>query len=159
MRMLAVALLLVTGTAAADGDFPIYDGESIGPLKAKMTDKQLVDTLGAPAKKATPIQEGATGQWVASWDWKDASALMVSDTGKPPWIARDVSTTHKGWVTKKKIAIGSKRAQVEKAYPRDKDAPPDQDRDHYVVGSPYGGMLITFDHDAVSAISIGVFAF
>src|SRR5258708_21597960 len=158
MRWLVGVVVLVAG-ARADSDFAVYDREAIGPLHAKMTDAELVKVLGKPGLVEKPVQEAARGQWVSAWAWKDSRALLVSDTGKPPWRARDVSTSHAGWATKKKIQIGSTRRDVEKAYPRDKDAPPPQDPDAYLVGSPYSGMLIRFASDRVTTISIGVFAF
>ena len=152
--------LVVRVRASAEPDDSVYDTEAIGPLRARMTEAELVKLLGKPRAKQDAIQEGATGQWVSSWEWKDSAALMVSDSGKPPWTARDVSTSHAGWATKKKIKIGSTRREVEKAYPRAPDAPPQQQQpDEYLVGSPYGGMLVTFTKDRVSSIAIGVFAF
>jgi len=144
---------------AADPDDSFYDHEAIGPLHATMTDKQLIAVLGAPKKREKPAQEGATGQWVSAWQWADASALLVSDHAGGPWQARDVSGSRAGWSTKRGIHVGSTRAEVEKAYPRKPDDPPLQDRDQYVVGSVYGGMLIFLAHDRVTSMSIGVFAF
>jgi hypothetical protein len=156
-----LALCVVVGVcgaaAADDGDNAIYDHEAIGPLRAKMTDKQLIDVLGAPAKKPKPVQEAATGEWVSAWEWADATALLVSDHTDGPWSARDVSTTRASWSTKKAIHVGSTRAALEKAYTRAPDSTGGDSS--YLVGSPYGGMLFALHDDRVTSISIGVFAF
>jgi len=155
MLVVVVGVLGLAATAFAD----VYDSEAIGPLHARMTDKELTKLLGKPTKRGKPEQEGATGEWVSAWEWKDASALVVSDHEKGPWAARDVSGSRKAWKTKKGIHVGSTRSDVEKAYPRSPDDPPLQDNDQYLVGSPYGGMLIFLKQDRVESISIGVFAF
>jgi hypothetical protein len=147
---------------AAGGDSPdysFYDDEAIGPLRAKMSDKELIAVLGKPRAKQAPSEEAATGAWVSSWRWAGASALMVADTKQGPWHARDVSVTASAsYATKRGIHVGSTRAEAERLYPR---SPDDQQQDPnvYVVGSVYGGMLFTFEHDRVVAISLGVFAF
>lgn len=157
---MVLLILALAGTAAAnDPDDSVYANEAIGPLHTQMTDAALVKVLGRPTKKQTPEQEGATGQWVASWTWKDASALLVSDTKKGPWHARNISGSRKDWKTKKGIHVGSTRAEVEKAYPHKPDDPPREDNDQYLVGSAYGGMLIFLKKDRVDEIAIGVFAF
>jgi hypothetical protein len=145
---------------SADGpDYSFYEMEAIGPLRATMTDKELVAVLGAPRAKQPPVAEAATGAWVSSWTWRGASALMSGDTNQGPWQARDVSVSApSSYATKRGIRIGSTRADVERLYPRSLDDQ-QQDPDTYVVGSIYGGMLFSFTRDRVSAISIGVFAF
>jgi hypothetical protein len=115
--------------------------------------------LGKPRSKQAPLEEGATGEWVSSWTWGGASALMVADTKNGPRQARDVSVSAPStYATRRGIHVGSTRADVERLYPR---SPEDQqqDPDVYVVGSVYGGLLFTFAHDRVASISIGVFAF
>jgi len=145
--------------ASDDPDFSFYDGEAIGPLHVKMTDKELIAVLGKPRSRQKPSEEGATGEWVGSWTWAGASALVVSDTRNGPRTARDVSVIAPStYATKRGIHLGSTRPDVERVYPR---SPEDQqqDPDSYVVGSVYGGLLFTFAHDRVTSISIGVFAF
>jgi hypothetical protein len=145
--------------ASDEPDFAFYDGEAIGPLRAKMTDKELIAALGKPRSKQAPVEEGATGEWVSSWTWVGASALVVADTRNGPRRARDVSVNAPStYATKRGIHVGSTRADVERLYPR---SPEDQQQDPnvYVVGSVYGGLLFTFAHDRVASISIGVFAF
>lgn len=145
--------------AANDPDDSFYETEAIGPLHARMTAKELIAVLGAPRAKQPPVNEGATGEWVSTWAWRGASALMVADTKKGPWHARDVSVTAlSSYATKQGIRVGSTRADAERLYPRSPDNP-QQDPDTYVVGSVYGGMLFSFARDRVTAISIGVFAF
>lgn len=151
---LALCFACVCGVAFADGD-GVYQREAIGPLHTRMTAKELVDALGPATTKQAPVQEAATGQWVTQWQWAYASATLVSDRAGGPWAARGVSTTRASWSTKKGIHVGSTRDALRKAY-----ASTDTSKDStYLVGSPYGGMLFTLDHDTVASIAIDVFAF
>jgi hypothetical protein len=153
-RLVLCVLAGLCAGASADGD-GVYAHEAIGPLHTRMTAKQLVDVLGAAATKPAPVQEAATGQWVTQWQWADSAAVLVSDHADGPWTARGVSTSRASWSTNKGIHVGSTRDALRKAYTRT-----DTSKDStYLVGSPYGGMLFTLDHDTVASIAIDVFAF
>lgn len=146
------------GSEGGEADFTLYNSESLGPLHAGMSDKEIVAALGKPKKKAKPQEEGATGAWVSTWTWSDASAVMTGDNKTGPTQARNVEVHGASKLaTKKGIRIGSTRAEVEKAYPRSADdkAQPNS----YLAGSMYGGLRFALENNRVAAIEIGAFAF
>lgn len=147
------------GGEGHEADFTLYNSESLGPLRAGMSDKEIVAALGKPKKKAKPQEEGATGAWVSAWTWRDAAAVMTGDSKTGPSQARSVEIHGASKLaTKQGIHIGSTRAEVEKAYPRSADDDK-SDPNSYLAGSVYGGLRFVFAKDRVSLIEIGAFAF
>ncbi|MFT3693427.1 MAG: hypothetical protein QM831_09835 [Kofleriaceae bacterium] len=153
--------VVVDAEAPADADttYAILDAESFGGLKMWALDTDVIKVLGAPKKKSKAEMEGATGSYVSMWDWSGASAKMSGDSEKGPFKLA-MLTISKGskLETAKHIKIGSPRADVEKAYPRSDDDQKD-DKNRYLSGSVYGGVMFTFEKDKVSSVSMGAFAF
>jgi hypothetical protein len=143
---------------STDPDTSYYDQESLGLLHARMTDRDAIAALGKPSKRGKPWNEAATGSWVTTWTWPDATVDLAGDHENGPWTARDVSIGGAStFATRRGIHLGSTRAEVERTYPQADW--PQQHPDRYLVGSPYGGILFFFADDKVVGISIGVFAF
>jgi hypothetical protein len=143
----------------ADETFALLEHESIGGLKQMAEEKAVIALLGPPTKKAKAVLEGATGDYASDWQWSTATIDMVAEKKSGPWKARliTISKTSK-LETAQHIHIGSTRAELEKAYKRSEDddkSKPNQ----YLAGSMYGGMLFELEHDKVSSISMGPFAF
>ena len=141
----------------ADHTFDLFNSESIGPLKPGIDENVVISVLGQPTSKSKAVVEAATGDTVSNWKWAQASISMSRDD-KKRWVALSVSITGPETLeTRQHIHIGSTRRELEKAYIR---APEDEGKqDSYLVGSVYGGLLFGLDHDRVSRISLGAFAF
>lgn len=143
----------------ADETFKLLESETFGGIGNAAPGADVIKVLGPPKKKSKPVVEGATGNYVSTWDWPSASAIMTSETDHGPWIERNLSIGKSSKLeTSRHIKIGSSRAEVEAAYPRSDDDQKD-DPNRYLAGSMYGGVMFTFEKDKVVAISMGPFAF
>lgn len=155
MRWLVLACMLVALPARAD-----VANESIGPVRHGMTDTKVARVAGAPATKGAPYYAGeATGDWQKDWTYAGAVVTFYADTKTgPKWTIRTVGVTGGRWKTKRGIAIGATRGQVEKAYAKvkDKDA---SSEEQFVAGSVYGGIVFEFADDQVKSMFVGAAAF
>jgi len=132
-----VAIDAPPATIDADETFALLEHESIGGLK----------------------QMAATGDYTSGWRWPNATLDMVAEKKSGPWKARMITISKAStFETAQHIHIGSTRAELEKAYKRSEDDDK-QKPNQWLAGSMYGGMLFELDHDKVSSISMGPFAF
>ena len=146
-------------TIDADETFALLEHESIGGLKQMADEKAVIALLGPPTKKDKPMLEGATGDYTSGWRWPNATLDMVAEKKSGPWKARMITISKAStFETAQHIHIGSTRAELEKAYKRSEDDDK-QKPNQWLAGSMYGGMLFELDHDKVSSISMGPFAF
>ena len=133
--------------------------EIIGPLHLGMSDAEAVKLLGKPkAKPPKPDLMGATGEYVSFWDFGQALLQMSSAKPKGPFRVTSIEITKPSkFVTSRGIGIGSSRAEIVAVYGLylgHTDEP-----NAILVGSVYGGMLITLRGDRVVSIFLGAMAF
>ena len=138
----------------------ILTWEAIGGLKLGMDETKVVKLLGQPAKKAFPEEEGATGDFVGSWEWPSKGIVlgMASDKRTGPFTLRTIDVTAPStFATTRGVTIGMAAAELPARYQRNVDEGRD-DPNLYLVGSMYGGMLFTLKDDKVAEIFLGAMA-
>lgn len=145
-----------TAPVIVDGEL-MLDPEGIGDLRLGMKAAEVVALMGEPSKKSGIDEEGATGDFVQSWDYpsKGLGIGMAAPSAKGPWSLSNLTANADcpmpgPWGLK----IGSTRAEVEKIYGKAFD-PDFTDADQFVAGSVYGGVFYGFTDGKVSSIFIG----
>ena len=134
--------------------------EAIGAIHMEMTDKEVVAVLGQPSKKGKPMEEGATGETVAQWEWKEAGInVLFSDANKTPKVRGIGLSDPSTLKTKKGIGIGSSRAELETAYGAGHMKVDDDGADaSYTVGNHYYGLVFSFESGKVKSAYWGTLA-
>ena len=137
-------------TAAAEA---LLKGEAFGALHLDMTEKEVVAVLGPPSKKGKAAEEGATGEWIATWEWAKAGVeAVVTDAKKKPVVRSLELRAACGFKTRRGVGIGSTPAEVDAAY----HAVRGSSNEHmYRVGGPYYGMVFEFKAGKVASIFWG----
>ncbi|MBK8266492.1 MAG: hypothetical protein IPK80_34845 [Nannocystis sp.] len=144
---------------AGTGPNPMGD-EVIGGLRIGLPAAEVIKLLGEPGKRGRIEEEGATGEWVQSWDYKDqgVSISMSADTRKGPQTLHSLRiAAPSAFKTSKDIGIGSTRKAVLAAYGklRDPEDPSGDAAEIFIAGSIYGGVFFTFKADKVLEIFVG----
>ena len=132
--------------------------EDIGGLKPGIDAKAAEKILGK-AKKGKAIVEEASGDTVATWEWKKAGvSIIFSDAKKKPVARNIILGAGAKLKTKAGIGIGSTVAELDAAYsavrrPADGDA-----ETSYLVGTMYSGMAFELKDGAVTSVTWGTLA-
>jgi hypothetical protein len=162
---------IIPDAAEADPDDPenprvkaanaLLEHEAFGKLKPGMSSKDVVALLGQPSSKGKVDEEGATGDFVAEWEWKKAGVkiYVAGSSKKGPWVARNVNLVAPATLkTQKGIGIGSTLADVDKAYAAG-HMPAEPGEESYTVGTHYDGMVFEFENGKVSSIYWGMLGY
>jgi hypothetical protein len=155
-----------TGPALAQDDkaTQLLAAESLGGIKLGLTEKKLVDLIGQPKKKTALTLMEATGDYCQTWRYPGKGLEITMSAGEKKTGAKTVAsfTASKGCslTTTKGIKIGSSEADVRKAYGsfEDKENASAVQKDSFVAGSVYGGIIFTFKGSKVSSIFFGAAA-
>ncbi len=134
--------------------------EAIGGIRMDMTDKEVVAVLGQPSKKGKAIEEGATGETVAQWEWKKAGInVLFTDANKTPKVRGIGLSDPSALKTKKGVGIGSLRAELDTAYGAGHMKAGDDGADaSYTVGNHYYGLVFSFEGGKVKSAYWGTLA-
>jgi len=139
-----------------DEQYKILASEAIGPLHYGADDVEIRKHLGEPKKKDKAVLEAATSEYWSKWTWVGVTADMMAEQTAGPWQVRRIEVKAPSKLaTKAGIHVGSSRKDVEARYAGQLDR---KEPGAWIVGSSYGGLLFTFQGDAVASISIGAFA-
>lgn len=134
--------------------------EAIGGIRMEMTDKEVIAVLGQPSKKGKAIEEGATGETVAQWEWKKAGInVLFTDANKTPKVRGIGLSDPSALKTKKGVGIGSSRAELDTAYGAGHMKAGDDGADaSYTVGNHYYGLVFSFEGGKVKSAYWGTLA-
>jgi len=167
-RALATSLLLagwIAGFAcstakAADKAAELMASESLGGIKIGTAEKKLTDLLGQPKEKGQVKLTEATGEFDQTWRYPDKGLEITlsaaSKTGSKR-VSAFTASTGCGLTTTKGIKIGSSEADVRRAYGSFEDKESAQ-KNSFVAGSIYGGIIFTFKDKKVARIFFGAAA-
>lgn len=134
--------------------------EAIGGIHMEMTDKEVIAVLGQPSKKGKAIEEGATGETVAQWEWKKAGInVLFTDANKTPKVRGIGLSDPSALKTKQGVGIGSRRAELDTAYGAGQMKSTDDGADApYTVGNHYYGLVFSFEGGKVKSAYWGTLA-
>jgi hypothetical protein len=132
--------------------------EGIGPIKMDMPASEVIAAMGKPKSKGKELMEGATGDLLQPWTYKGVTLDMVRESKKATRKVGSIQVGgESGLATKRGIRVGSTRADVARAYAKERNAE-DSDELTFVAGSVYGGLLINFENDVVTSMFLGAAA-
>jgi hypothetical protein len=162
--LLWVSLITLPLLAQDDKATQLLAAESLGGIKLGLTEKKLVDLLGQPKKKTALTLMEATGDYYQTWRYPGKGLEITMSAGENKTGAKTVAsfTASKGCslTTTKGIKIDSSEADVRKAYGsfEDKENTSAANKNSFVAGSIYGGIIFTFKDNKVSSIFFGAAA-
>lgn len=159
----------IISTISVSGSNIMADGR-IGGLRIGSSEDEVnalvgAENLGAPSKGEDIVWE-AIGQAVQTWAYTAAglSLDMVSDQPGGPKTVFSISIEGPSTLkTSQGIGIGSTKEEVVNAYAAFKTEAEEveslfEGQDVHLVGSIYGGMVLTFEEGKVSRIFFGASA-
>lgn len=140
----------------------LLDAEGLGPLKLGQPAPEVVKHLGEPARRGKKVLQAADGMEVQDWSYPAAGLklTLASEPGskEPATLAAIHAGASCKLATQAGIKAGSTRAEVVKAYAGAEDPESRGEKDSFVVGSIYGGIIFSFSKGKVSGIFIGAAA-
>lgn len=157
-----VATTTASDTAASTGDtaVPTVPEFRLGELRIALPEASVLDLLGEPDNRTTPVEQAADGMFVSTWTWAAKGLVLVmaaesSDrTGSVSAITASAPST---LTTAEGIGIGSDESDVLTAYETLIDTEMSGEGS-FVVGSIYGGMILEIASGKVLSIFIGAAA-
>ena len=169
LRALGLCLLWVfaiTSPVLAQGDKAarLLAGESLGGIKIDLGEKKLVDLLGQPKTKGKLQFQEAIGEYYQTWRYPAKGLEVTMSSGGSDKGAKKVAlfTASSGCSlsTTKGIKVGSSESDARKAYAafEDKEDASAIEKNSFVAGSIYGGIIFTFKDKKVSSIFFGAAA-
>jgi hypothetical protein len=156
--LLALALSLVAGSAAADEDLSAR--EKIGELRLYAPAAAVKKLLGEPAKKGKVVEQGADAMFVQRWGYpaQGISIEMAAPSRKGPQKVALIDVKAPcALKTSRGIGVGSTVAELTRAYGAEKNAEDSTD-ERFVAGSIYGGVLFGLKDGRVESIFVGAAA-
>jgi hypothetical protein len=156
----SVETSITSEQTGADDKSQLMQKESLGLLKYGMDEKAVTDGLGVAEEKSEAVEWGSDGLIHQSWYYKSKGIElnMVKKENKFNVFTIKISKPCE-YKTKKGIGIGSTKADVQASYEKEiNEAENSSDGASLVAGSIYGGVIFTFEGDAVTDIFIGAAA-
>ena len=136
--------------------------DGIGPIRLNMTEDDLVNALGQPDSKTEPQMWGADGLDHSDWTYA-GSGLVLNMAKSPDDTASIIFSITAGapceLATQRGIKLGDTKDTVLTAYAEAIDPAANPDTDvSILIGSIYGGMIISIEEGLVTGIFIGAAA-
>ncbi len=132
---------------------------NFGWLKEGTKAKVVLEKLGQPETKGERFEEGATGDIIETWTWKQKGIDLTANAPnmKDPVqnVSRITITAPCKLKTDRGVGIGSTEAEVRKAYAGTYPPLFDKPGKSLVAGSIYGGVFFDFENGKVIRIFIG----
>ncbi|MBK7535317.1 MAG: hypothetical protein IPI49_08050 [Myxococcales bacterium] len=137
----------------------LLEQEDLGGLRLGMRDREVIAILGKPSSKGKAVVEGATGEVVATWEWKRAGVrVLFSDVKKRPTVRNLSLGSGARLKTKRGIGLGSTLAELDAAYGAGRRTSSDESDPSYLVGTLYDGMVFELADGKVVSLYWGVLA-
>lgn len=136
--------------------------ERIGGLRLGLSENALASSIPCPPKKLKEIHEGATGDFVQTWQFAACGVVLKMSSpkkGAPKSIAAITITKPATLATSRGIRIASTEQEVLAAYGRYRDTDGETKKGkHFVAGSIYDGIIFDFQDGSVVRIFLGAAA-
>jgi hypothetical protein len=162
--LLWVSVITLPVLAQDDKAAQLLAAENLGGIKIDMAEKKLVELLGQPKKKTALTLMEATGDYYQTWRYPGKGLEITLSAGASKTGAKTVAlftaSTGCNLTTTRGIKIGSPETDVRKAYGsfEDKENASATQKNSFVAGSIYGGIIFTFKDNKVSSIFFGAAA-
>jgi hypothetical protein len=137
----------------------VSDEYAIDGLPLGLSSDELQSKIGkAPTSKTELTLEGATGEYVTTWSFEDVEASLSASAQDSPLTLRALTITSPSVLkTKEGIGIGATEAEVMSTYGSQVNTE-ESSPGKIVVGSVFGGMIVTISNGTVSEIFVGAAA-
>ena len=136
--------------------------ERLGPLRLDMPEAEVLRHIPCPPRKGREIHEGATDEYVQNWRMQGCGLTLKMAgprRGGPKRVAAITATAPSRLATGQGIGIGADADAVTAAYGRFKDEEGlSNPGETFIVGSIYGGLILTFKNGRVAEIFLGAAA-
>jgi hypothetical protein len=146
-----------TGGSLSPGD-ALLKSDGIGKIRIGMTEDALIGIIGEPISTTIPSVWGSDDLVHSEWNYEPMGIIinMAQQPGKDEFTVFSIKAMAPcSLKTSRGIAIGDSKAAVLEAYGNEYNAE-ESDDNALVLGSVYGGMVITVDDEGeVVEIFIG----
>ncbi|MDO9213679.1 MAG: hypothetical protein Q8Q54_12295 [Methylococcales bacterium] len=149
---------LVAVLPAVADEFSLLNEEKLGDFKMGLSETDLKKKVSCPLKREEEQLWGADGIYHQVWHYPACGlSFSMSSVQKSGSKSVDGITVTAPSVlkTKRGIHIGSSQQAVMKAYGHDKAADAESNKQMFVAGSIYGGLVFTFKQHKVTSIFLG----
>ncbi len=141
-----------------------WSRETLGTLQLGQSMSQVEKTLGKPTTIGDEEFSPATGDYSIYWRYEDKGVGLnftaSEDNTIPKTLGSIAIFAPSKLKTSRGIGLGSKRADVEKAYAntRKKGEENESNKEYVVIGSVFGGLMFHIENNLVTSIFIGAAA-
>ena len=157
----ALTTLCPAAEVDPDAAWKMLNAERLGELRLELPEKDVLKLLGKPEKQSKVVLQGADGMYVQTWSYPAKGLEFTMSAEKkagPKTIATITAFPPCNFSTKKGIKIGSAETEARKAYAAWADRESASQKDSFVAGSIYGGIIFNFAKGKVSRIFLGAAA-
>jgi hypothetical protein len=155
---LLMLLSIVTVFPAVADEMSLLNEEKIGDFKMGLSETDLKEKVSCPLQLEEEQLWGADGIYHQVWNYP-ACGLSFSMSSAQKGGSKSVDgitvTSPSVLKTKRGIQIGSSQQAVIKAYRHDKATDAGADKQTFVAGSIYGGLVFNFKQHKVTSIFLG----
>jgi hypothetical protein len=158
---LALTALCPAAEADPDAAWKMLKAERFGELRLELPEKDVLKLLGKPEKQGRVVLQGADGMYVQTWSYPAKGLEFTMSAEKktgPKSIASITAFPPCDFSTKKGIKIGSPEGDTRKAYAAWADRENASEKNTFIAGSVYGGIIFNFTKGKVSRIFFGAAA-
>lgn len=141
--------------------FELLRSEGLGEFRIDLDGEQVLKLLGEPEAKGRMLKWEADGRHHQTWQYREQGIIldMVSESAADvPKIASVQIVSPSMLKTRRGIGIGATYSDVEDAYGPEKDEENSAPPSTFVAGSPYGGLMFSFERGKVTKILLGAAA-
>jgi hypothetical protein len=136
--------------------------ESLGGLRLRLPEKDVLKLLGPPGKRGEMVFQEADGNYVQDWHYPEKGIDLLMSAGEKKsgvkTIANITASAPCTFATRKGIKIGDTESAARKAYTEHVDRETKAEPGVLVAGSIYGGIIFNFTNGKVSRIFFGAAA-
>jgi hypothetical protein len=147
--------------ACPDSATGLFATEQIGPLRIGLKGDRVIELLGSPKSKGAPVRSEVDGLDHQTWRYPARGVtldMVFAADEESPAIAGLRIGPASALRTQRDIGIGSSYADVERAYAKEKDDATSQPPFTLVAGSPYEGIVFSFENGRVTQVFLGASA-
>jgi hypothetical protein len=149
---------LITVFPVVADEFSLLNEEKIGDFKMGLSEQDIKQKISCPLKLGEEQLWGADGIYHQVWSYPACGlsfSMSSAQKGGNKSIDGITVTSPNTLKTKRGIQIGSSEQAVIKAYGNDKATDAGADKQTFVAGSIYGGLVFNFKHNKVTSIFLG----